>query len=157
MVGEAELWRDANSDQPIDAAPVLARTASRLSKLDKTRVGPIQELIELLEDKDWLTPPSVLPRAVRALEHLCDATDRGAAAEAFELTDVLYSELRLELEGHQQFSKQREQIQTRRRLDGPSLEAATSEARRSARAEIQQRQYLAGQNWWAHLKERMGI
>ena len=158
----AELWRAveaadrAGPGQRSDAEPVLSRAAARLAGLG-ARAASAQALIELAEDKDWSTPPSVKPRVVRALEHLIDAADRGANAEALELTDRLESELAFELEGHREFRRSRGELEKRRTLTGADFENALNEARRSTRASIQERRYLAGRTWWARLKESLGI
>ena len=159
MAGDptSELWRAVASEPHPDPASALARTATRLGHLEADRAAPVQDLMALLEDKDWPTPPSVAPRIVRALEHLCDALDRGATGEAFELTDLLGGELRPEIAGHRSFREVRSRLEGKPRLDNDDFENGLIEARRAARAQIQEQRYLAGRGWWIRFKERLGI
>jgi hypothetical protein len=112
--------------------------------LGPQRLDEVTSLAGLVADEDWQAPPSLKPRVLVALSHFADGCDDGSGArpeQAADLTELLAEDLREELDGFREFTRQRAKLQRRRLGNSQHRQDLLVQRRRQIRARIQ------GQRW----------
>ena len=143
------LRESAIADGPRDADAILDAAQARLHRLGQRAPGRdpslerVRLLAELLQDKDWVAPPSVRPRALTALAYFAerDAAAEGADNGATIMADVLAEELQHELDAYRAFRTYRDRLEAGRPTDPARGERRLVARRTRLRARIQARRY----------------
>lgn len=145
----AVLRRASTDGAALDTASVVSSARAAVERLRPSlpgaRLAEVERLADLISDKDWVTPPSVSPCVVTALQHFADTG-------ATEGVGIVAGDLRRELEGHARFSAGRERLRASRFRDASEREQKLARLRRRLRARIQTWRYHDEHGWLALLR-----
>ncbi len=135
----------------VDAA--LARVATLRARLEPVlplpRLDETEQLARLIQDKEWVAPPSVPPRVLLALSRFLAGTAQANGSlgnNAAGMTQLLAEDLGEELAGYRSFCSARERLGRRRFGDLRQREQRLLEWRRQIRARIQARRWRRSSN-----------
>lgn len=132
-----------------DSAPVVSSARAAAERLRATlpaeQMAAVEGLADLVSDKDWVTPPSVAPRVLTALQHFADTG-------ATELIEIAAGDLRRELEGYQRFDAGRERLRGKHLRDSGVREQRLARLRRRLRARVQTWRHRDEHGWLVSLR-----
>ena len=158
---ELRFWlrEAAASESSPELEPIIERARARIETARKDggvpgeRLDSVVLLADMIEDKDWIAPPSVLPRVLRALLYFVDTTMSPATmspeGDPCAMTEILAGDLSAELEGFGAFRKLRERLASQRFPDSGQRESRLQQGRRQIRARIQR--HAQDRGWLARL------